>query len=204
MTKRLIFSHLPKTGGTSLLEIVRKWYGINNVLHTSNPTDKDYCEYDVVYGHFPYNSDYFDYNWIAFVRHPIMRLQSFYFYIQMMGNGKRRSYWWNIIKNKTLEEWLQCDESKNHIVKTFAGKTVQEVLTNEDIKSAYENARSFYFIGTQENFSNDVIRLANLLDKPVVNIPHRLKSANKDLISDNLYGNDIDFEFYNYLLRLPI
>lgn len=202
MTKRLTFLHLPKSAGTSLLEIVRKWYGINNVLHTSSPTDQDYCNYDVVYGHFVYNSDYFDHNWITFIRHPIMRLQSFYFYIQMMGDGKRRSYWYNIIKDKSLEEWLDCPESKNHIIKTFAGKKHYEILEDIDIKRAYENARSFYFIGSQENFNTDVAKLASLLDKSVPNIPHRLKSKNKELISDKMYGNDIDFEFYNYLLNI--
>ena len=202
MTKRVVVQHLPKTAGTSFLKIMRDWYGINHVKHTNKPTEDDYCQADVVYGHFPYDENYFDYRWITFVRHPIDRLSSFYYYTRERGQKSKRNYWWNLIKDMTLEQWLRCDESKNHIVKAFAGKTPHDKLEPIDITKAYENARFFFFIGFQERFSEDVKTLARLLEKPKPKMVHYLKSSNPGLLNGNLYGNNIDFEFYNYLLEI--
>src|SRR5690606_18676731 len=115
----------PKTAGTSLLELFREWYP-NRVLKADNPnfTRIDKRQYDVVSGHYPYKVDYWDYRWVTFLRHPIDRLKSFYYYKQGKMTNRRNAqqdYWWRIMKlgKMSLEEWFECEESKNHMIKQF-------------------------------------------------------------------------------------
>ena len=198
---RLIHLHVPKCAGTSLLTILRQWYGQNNVLRTDTPQPQHYGKYNVVSGHFPYDDEFWDHRWFSFVRHPVDRLQSFYFYTKERGKKSRRNYWWNIISKMTLEEWFASDLSKNHILKHFAGKTPHEKLEHKDIDLAYRNSDKFYFIGFQESFSTDINHLAKKLGKPKPSGKVRmLPSKNPGIQDENLYGNDLDFEFYNYLL----
>jgi len=196
---RLAHMHVPKCGGTSQLAILRKWYGINHVLRYDRPTAEQFGKYDVVSGHFPYNEEFWDYKWISFMRHPVDRLKSFYYYTTERGKKSSRNYWWNIIKDMTLEQWLTSPHSRNLMIKQFAGKTPQEDLEPGDIKKAHKNADSFFFIGFQETFNDDVRRLAKLLGKPEPKIPHKLRSKNPGLQNDSLYGHDVEFEFYTEL-----
>lgn len=196
---KVINLHTPKTGGTSLLMLFKEWYGDDNVLSTRTiPTN---IEHKVVSGHFSYKEGYEDYKWVTFVRHPIDRLMSFYHYTQARGQRATRNHWWEIIKNMSLEEWLECEQSKNHMTKQFAGLTPFDTLTEEDAKRAYKNVLQFHFIGLQENFDSDVRRLAFLLRVgETENIPHMLPSKNEgvfNIFED--YGNMYDMTLYNYI-----
>lgn len=204
MSERLIaHMHIPKCGGTSLLELFREWYP-NRVLKSDNPKFEhiDKNQYRVISGHYPYNDSFWDCRWVTFVRHPIDRLKSFYYYKQGKMKNRRNAhqdYWWRIMKlgEMSLEEWLLCEESKNMMVKQFAGKRPQDAVSRDDLRMAMKNAEGFYFIGFQEDYSKDINRLAQMLNKPINKIPHRLPSQNDGIFEPyELYGNLWDMELY--------
>jgi hypothetical protein len=175
-------AHLPKTGGTSLLMMWREWYGANAVLRDEKPNFNNIPNgIKVVSGHYPYdNKIQTDAQWVTFIRHPIDRLMSFYHYknARMRKNPHAKEEWWGIMKNMTMEDWLNCDESKNHMVKQFSGKTAQDIATYDDLEKAINNLQSFYFVGLFENYAHDVRTLGSMLGKPEIKIPHLLKSNN--------------------------
>lgn len=194
--QKLIHMHIPKCAGTSFLTVLKQWYPVHKV---DSPGEADY-KHQVISGHFPYNDEYWDHRWITFVRHPVDRLQSFYYYTTERGRRSKRNYWWNIISKMSLEDWLNSDLSKNHMTKTFAGKKPQEALSPGDFGIARKNASRFYFIGSQENFDHDLRTLAKMLNKPVNVIPKMLPSNNPGITSANLYGNDPDQQLYLEIL----
>ncbi len=102
----------------------------------------------------------------------------------------------------SLEDWLECEESKNHMTKLFSGKPTTEKVESSDLDVALTNLDKFLFIGLYENFKPDVRELLNVLGKQNVrfSIPHLIKSKNPGgLLHDGIYGNELDFELYNYI-----
>lgn len=203
---KIIHLHIPKTAGTSLLMLFREWYGIDNVVNSTNEFPLFVAKQNktnVISGHFPYTENFEYYKWVTFVRHPIDRLKSFYFYTQTRGKKNKRNHWWNIIKDMTLDEWLESDVSKNLMTKQFAGLTALDELTTEDVDRAYRNVSKFHFIGLQENFNTDVRKLAFMLGKNVKTTPHMLPSKNDGLYDPSeTYGNTHDVVLYDYIKLL--
>ena len=72
-----MFVHIPRTGGTSLLSVFKKWYGRN--LLTVYSRDKEYRinEYAIACGHF-YIEDMDEY--LLFLREPYLQQVSYYNY----------------------------------------------------------------------------------------------------------------------------
>lgn len=70
-----MFVHIPRTGGTSLLQVFRMWYG--DKLLTVYERGKDVSgEYDIAYGHFYLD----DMDYIVFLREPYQQQLSYYNY----------------------------------------------------------------------------------------------------------------------------
>jgi hypothetical protein len=100
-SKRIIFAHQPKAGGTTLVQMFRKSYGRANVYHDM---DREHLmppvrlavwrlwealrmsgrrRSQVIHGHFPavkYRRYFPDAFYMTFFRHPVERLASHYFY----------------------------------------------------------------------------------------------------------------------------
>jgi hypothetical protein len=198
---RVINMHVPKTGGTTLLVLFRTWFGNKVVRKNDWPKPSDY-RYKVLSGHFPYNPEYCNFHWVTFVRHPISRLESFYRYKQMKLRNKpgASDYWVPFFRGKTMEEWLDCAASKNLMTKQFAGRRPQEKLVPGDLRRALAAIDNFWFIGLQEQYTQDVTTLAEMLGTDVGKIPHHLKTAEPSIkIYDHHYGNEDDLELYNYV-----
>ena len=198
----VINMHVPKTGGTTLLILFRQWFGNKVVRKNDYPRPTDYSA-KVLSGHFPYNKDYWDFNWVSFVRHPIARLESFYRYKQMKLRNRpgANDYWVQHLRGKTMEQWLDNPASMNLMTKQFAGKRPDEKLAPGDLGKALAAIDNFWFIGLQEQYREDILTLADMLGvENVGKIPHQLKTAEPQLkVYNDIYGNTADIELYNYI-----
>lgn len=162
----LIFLHLPKTGGSSMLQSLIHVYGPNRVRHF----ERDDClrlneegkkisevlsdEVKVIHGHFYYEevADIVERDGprlLTFMRNPNDRLISNY-------------YWWkHTIRenpahpardraNETLKVYASRPETQNRMARFLRGSSLDQ----------------FFFIGFLETFEEDLARLAALLNWP--------------------------------------
>lgn len=200
--KPILNLHIPKTGGTSLLIMFREAFGKRVIRKNDYPRHPSDYKYKILSGHFPYNPEYWDFNWLSFVRHPIERLESFYRYKQMKLKNRRNAsdYWVQFFRGKTMEEWLTCEASKNLMTKQFAGKRPQEDLEPEDLENALKAIDNFWFIGLMERYEQDVRHMFSLLGAQPGKILHHLKTAERiPKVYEHHYGNVYDLELYNYV-----
>jgi len=195
--------HIPKCAGTSLLSIFRQWFP-RDVGNTNWPAPKDFHKYFILSGHFPYTHN--QSKWICFIRHPLIRLESFYDYVQL---GKERNSWYRrVLGGLSLDEWMESPFSKNLMIKQFAGKSSSESFQESDYQLALDNAKTFWFIGQQERFTNDVRGLRNKfeedgfqLNRP--SIPRLLQTKSVRQINPSYAKyHQLELEFYEELLGI--
>lgn len=167
----LIFAHVPKCAGSSVVATLResrgntfavKWGRIDetwNQFLGSNRTNH------FVFGHLrnrhleqlsPFITDY---RLITFLRHPVDRLVSVYRYNASPASPNYQEF---IRDNPDFEEWVldYSERFPNDIASFIAGdvanaKEYVEILLNR-----------FHFIGFQETYRSDMARLCKLIGIP--------------------------------------
>lgn len=89
MTKKplLAFIHIPRTGGTSFIDMVKRNMGADRVSKFPFDADRDWDKIEFIHGHFSYNivqdCGLFDGRGISYVtilRHPVERVISAYYH----------------------------------------------------------------------------------------------------------------------------
>ena len=205
----IIFSHIPKTGGTTLKYILRNNYGWKHIdaLKTKRSpyTEKDllfankiFRDPQAITGHnvvdplsnFARPNDQL----ITILREPVSRCASHYQYNEM---------WRNL--SITFEEWIRNSINQNLSVKIIAG--------SEDVEKAKRLLREGYtFTGITEHFIDSVKLLRVLLGRPMDLDYRRLITARNNEIKQRLLGDDAslkslkkynarDAELYDYALN---
>jgi len=175
----LVSVHFPKAAGTSFLELLKQWYGADAVLADVVDDPADPCGrynldpegflqaterlelqtgLDVVHGHF-HPSKYRSLRgatWITWLREPIENLLSIYYYWKKVapGHGLHRYF---------LERDLD-------IVQTAQLPTLRHLMSG--VYFGGVDMGRFIFIGRHERLDSDCQRLARLLGKPNVKMPH--------------------------------
>lgn len=107
-SKPLIFSHIPKTAGTSVRELFTSWYGPNLLLHYKDESRPPVHDLEnppepgkpvVIYGHFSRNrgvgiDKYYPQvdQFITILRDPLERVLSGYFF-KTQNETMRRAFW---------------------------------------------------------------------------------------------------------------
>ena len=219
---KILFDHLPKCGGTSLIDFLesnflkRKTYAIDgpntrdNIYKFMEFSERQRYGYDLVYGHMA--NDLFSYVHpdmlkITVLRHPVSRIISHYYHVKRNPNHYLHRY----AKGKKISDYVCCDcttELSNWYVLHFSGLTFQDLVINPDdvIDRAFNNASSYVLIGFLDSYNLFVHQLcciANLkysnlkkINFNKSNIFDNISSFEIDLISEK---NKYDIVFYNKL-----
>ena len=94
MEDLILFTHIPKTSGTSLLkELIEPNLSSDRIFYNGNIkkiVPGLYRNYQLITGHFSYGMHFFSpkkVKYITFLREPIERAISFYYFVQQGGDN---------------------------------------------------------------------------------------------------------------------
>ena len=155
----IISVHIPKTAGTTFGQILAQVYGDTRVLF-DNP--QLHCVHELpkidtliraIHGHFPvgkYAGHFSSAKRIVWLRHPIRRLLSHYFYLKSFSEVHNN----DPIHRLVLKQQISVVEFAQQvgIFNVLAGFTYGLPLTD------------FYFVGIQEYFYEDLSTLKKMLE----------------------------------------
>lgn len=223
----LISIHIPKTAGCSFRTILDHVYGNNSVARVDIPLKSKLPRYDkpkirlpvidgnvrVIHGHFNFNdlqkkySIRSDVPVITWLRDPVERVISNYFYLQKMIRGFIKGGGGNLnilhAMERSLLEYASIDISRNRI---------SRFLENAELDN-------IYFIGIVEHYSEDLEHLSDMLGwksyqevrcntsqeqrVPVSDgIREKIRMLNKDDV--DLYNKALDLRQKRLASRLPL
>jgi hypothetical protein len=168
----LVSIHIPKTAGTSFRNILKKVYGEDRVIRVDIELPSERMSYPtcadppteiprgtkVIHGHFRFVDVAKKYNIrsdvpiITWVRDPVERVISNYFYLQKIlreiVNEKERRI--NVLSKmeRSLIEYARAEINRNRMSRFLEGLSLERL----------------FFVGVQEYFSEDLKYLAKLLE----------------------------------------
>ncbi|MBR9919607.1 MAG: sulfotransferase family protein [Bacteroidetes bacterium] len=212
---QLISVHIPKTAGTSFRGILKEVYGeeavirldiglvnekirINEELYDKKKVSS---KVRVAHGHFSpaLLHKYFDISestpFITWLRDPIERVISNYFYLQkrLREELEEEKRGLNILSKmqRSLMEYAAQEINQNRMSKFLAGMELED----------------FAFVGIQDHFSEDLQRIAKLLDwEETQELKHNITGRKKEGVSDEERAqiaryNQADVELYQKALE---
>lgn len=199
--KIIVFSHIPKTAGTSLKYLTRRHFGVNELdakyrgssaIYTLSDLKRDkmlYPNLSLLAGHCikPYvDFGSFECNmlWFTFLRNPINRYVSHYVHQQ---TGKNENYKMDIFS------WAKKFRRSNWMVRMIAGE--------ENLDKAKEMLNKFHFIGLTEKFDISMIMFKQAFNIPTFNVS---LSKSKMIVRDTALKDEIfnNYDRYENLLKL--
>ncbi len=205
----IIFSHIPKTAGTSFKFILRNTFGVFHCdVNRSRIKPFNSKALDITKKLFPSIKSISGHNlidptnnlketdgfFVTFLREPVKRCVSHYQDNCVRGNNKL-----------SLEEWLSDKEVQNLQVKQIAGE--------DDLEKAKKIVRDeFSFVGLTEKF-NESLKLIKMISpyplnvnykKKIVAKDNRIKNEilnNKDQVDLVKKYNGLDIDLYEYVSK---
>ncbi len=178
--KNIIFLHIPKAGGTTLHSIIEKQYKKENIftidgknidettslLINTPPSKKKKIK--CLKGHMYYGlHKYFQqkFNYITFLRDPIERTISEYYYLKYISKNKLHKI---ILKEQmTLLDYVKSDIAINtdNIQTRLIGGSGEKLLTNNPLKitqkdldnAIFRLKNKFKFVGLLEEYDKSLI-----------------------------------------------
>lgn len=227
-----VFCHVPKAGGTTLANVIKSNYSKNQIITLGNGKGhinfKDlkkkgpafYEDKEIILGgHLNYGihkvvSKEVQVKYFTFLREPISRIISLYYYIK--SNPNHHHY--NLIhKDKiSLKEYVNSDitlEIDNWMVRQLGNaKAENRQISNLQYQQCMKILENdFALVGIMENFNAELIRLAKILKWK--SAPYYLKAnvnkkkpkqdaISEDIIESIKYRNKHDINLYNKILNL--
>jgi len=202
----LISVHIGKTAGTTFLNVLLDIYGNNGVLKDYNSQGKKVYQQTppetikVIHGHFnpkKYRADFPDAKYIVWLRHPIFRLISQYFYAQTIEDNQDGT--------KTLARQLGIIEfAKQPQIKNRQSRYIEGMNLND-----------FYFVGIQEFYLEDLDELKKMMQWENLKVtktnlnshPNYYKELQKiitkpEIMNELAFLNNEDMEMYYNALNL--
>ncbi|MAI90832.1 sulfotransferase family 2 domain-containing protein [Ponticaulis sp.] len=207
--KKLVFLHLPKTGGTSLHDLIVDGVGKKNTsperfnrLHEMDA--EKFNEYKFFSGHYDWQNTLNipgPKEYITFIREPKSRLLSLYYFW--------RSHRWEVIKRGNLKgpevakshsllEFLRYNEDGipgniNNIMVKSLGRTINAQFETfgqrkELLDLARENLGQFRFVGFLEAMDKSITQAMDIVGLPFDGtIPHARNSAQFGSAEDKVH-----------------
>ena len=219
-----IHLHIPKTGGTTLRDIIQRQYRAEKILmipklkeseniikeiSASNINQLKLIQGHLKYGihnHFHRRAKYF-----AIIRDPINRVLSTYYYVLSQKNNPQNLSTAN--NQMTIYDFVQSGVNPfliNGQTQLISGKTGDidnPIIESEELFSlAKENIENdFLFLGITEMFDETILILKNMLGwhMPYYSIANRTKkkpnydAVNPTIISFIKEHNQLDIKLYN-------
>ncbi len=192
----LVFIHLPKTGGSTILKMLQAVYGEECVMHFERHdclelaankkkiSDVVLPQTRVIHGHFMYNEvkniiKKDKPKVVTFLRNPVDRVISNY------------NWWQHALKtNAEAPEKHRINEP----IESYIGNAPSQNKMSRFLKGA--KLKDFFFVGFLEFFDADIKTLATKLNWPDVVVMHEKNSANfapkKQGADDALLRNKIE------------
>ena len=225
MNDTLIFLHLPRTGGTTLRDILSKQYSDKVTFENKTllDTDQNFSvenksekgKHKLIKGHVYFgihehiiqNCTYF-----SMMRNPIERVTSVYNYIKIRPKHKDYEY----IKNKSITHYIESKRNlfmDNGQTRLLAGRhTSLEVpfrrINEGHLEQAKENIKNhFILVGLTERYDETLLLLQRMLQwkTPTYSIANAAKREKKtkqhapkirELIAEY---NQLDLQLYHYV-----
>jgi len=226
---KLIFLHIPRTGGTTIGTILKANYSKNEILDFHGITYKNdfYQSYlqnnnknnsiNLVLGHFPFGIHQYlneDMKYITIIRNPIHRIISHYCYVK--NNKNHHLHKFVAAKSLSIAEYVKSGlstELDNGQVRLLAGSTSDLAVGNCascHLELAKENLKKHFIeIGVTENIP---LFYANLRHKFNFIITENLwvnrtngksqHTHSDTIIYDTIIQyNRFDYELYNWIVN---
>ncbi len=216
----LLFLHIPRTGGTTLRDIVINQYTSKNVLEVKrfkdvvefNEKPEIYHGKQVVIGHFQYGIHHYlnsEPSYITFLRDPIKRVISTYTYAR--GNKKHKDHLF--AENNSIDHYIMS--GRNHMINNGITKLIAGEWDNESIEYGSNPAwllekaqkhldEHFLLVGITEHFNSSIVILSELLKWkiPYYSLANRSKRKRMGIPMNQTTHNNIkelnhlDFKLY--------
>ena len=213
--EKIVFLHVPKCGGTTLHDILGRWYGPQN-MHPErfnelySYTGAQLASARVFSGHYDYYATMLipgPKTLISFLRDPAERLVSLYnFHRAHTSESIKRGNlllprWAN---EHDIDAYFAQDQIRAHpavnnmIVRIFSNipQTTPSIISpplrdlsmDDMLEQALHNLEKFAFVGFMNTYDTDVNRLADMLGRP------RLEATPKKQVLDTLMegGGDMN------------
>ncbi|MAS33846.1 MAG: hypothetical protein CL610_07560 [Anaerolineaceae bacterium] len=232
MKNTTIFLHIPKTGGNTLSQILRRLYNSEHTRSIYSLKDldtflnaplEDRSTVELLEGHFSYGiHDYLPRpsSYITMLRDPVERILSLYYYIlREPANYLHRTV---VDQQMSLEAFVNSNltiEVTNFQTRALAGMTLDpdstQVVGEEALMLAQRRLReNFAVAGVLDKFDESLVLLSdhfgwNLSDSKLSytkgNVSHGRPTRHD--ISDHIYRailktNELDYELYRYATSL--
>jgi hypothetical protein len=221
----IVFVHVPKAGGSTFYSILRDVYGLTELYKLSSD-ERDLRAYGelgesrrsrirVIYGHVDYGVAGLrlqDAQYITFVREPVVRAVSLYYYIRHQLDDALH----DLANRTSLAEFVEVSgstEFDNGMVRRLSGvgDTVPiGACTREMLETAKRNLAQFAFIGLTERYEEGYALLCQRFGWPVRYYPgkkiniHRpgLETVPPEALELIRRHSILDQELYEYCTQL--
>ena len=204
----LISVHIPKTAGTAFRHVLTDIYGINGVLG-DYPPDRIYQPQNpishnikAIHGHFE-PSKYCNYfpeaKRIVWLRHPIFRLISEYFFAKTIKDRNNVIHVQLLDKNLNILEFARIPQMQNFLTQKIEGIELRE----------------FDFVGIQEFYLQDLVEMQKMMGwrsfQPIVKNSNRYpqyQQCLQEILNDSSLVDRLaklnreDMELYREALHL--
>ena len=224
MKDLFIHLHIPKTGGTTLRDIIQRQYRSEKILMIPKLEESENILKEVstsqinqlklIQGHLKYgihNHFYRRAKYFAIIRDPINRVLSTYYYVLSQKNNPQNLSTSN--NQMTIYDYVQSGvnpfliNGQTQLISGKTGNIDNPIIKSEELFSlAKENiANDFLFLGITEMFDETILILKNMLGwhMPYYSIANRTKkkpnydAVNPTIISFIKEHNQLDIKLYN-------